>query len=403
LSLRNIGIVYRKELTDSLRDRRTVISMVAVPLLLMPLITIGGGVLLIRQVGQAEQEVPKVMVLGGEDSPNVRAEIEKLTDVQIVPSKPDYSEEISNKEIRAAVEIPNGFDTALAGGESMTVKIYMYEGDLKSGFGADRLQKFFRDLRDRTIREELKARQLPETLVRPFDIEQQNVAPPEKVGGAVLGGLVPYFVILLCLTGAMYPAMDLTAGEKERGTIETILCSPVSRTHLVLGKFLMVLTASLATGALSIFSMAVSFGVGKHLLLGVADGAVDAALQITISGKAIVSIFLLVVPLAVFFSAALLAISLFAKSFKEAQSYLSPLMIVIVLPAVAAMLPGVELSTPLSLVPVLNTSLVSKEIIAGTYHWNYIALIFVSSCVYATAALWIAVKMFQREDVLFRS
>lgn len=403
MSLRNIGIVYRKELTDSLRDRRTVISMVAVPLLLMPLITIGGGVLLIRQVGQAEQEVPKVMVLGGEDSPNVRAEIEKLTDVQIVPSKPDYSEEISNKEIRAAVEIPNGFDTALAGGESMTVKIYMYEGDLKSGFGADRLQKFFRDLRDRTIREELKARQLPETLVRPFDIEQQNVAPPEKVGGAVLGGLVPYFVILLCLTGAMYPAMDLTAGEKERGTIETILCSPVSRTHLVLGKFLMVLTASLATGALSIFSMAVSFGVGKHLLLGVADGAVDAALQITISGKAIVSIFLLVVPLAVFFSAALLAISLFAKSFKEAQSYLSPLMIVIVLPAVAAMLPGVELSTPLSLVPVLNTSLVSKEIIAGTYHWNYIALIFVSSCVYATAALWIAVKMFQREDVLFRS
>jgi sodium transport system permease protein len=403
VSLRNIGIVYRKELIDSLRDRRTVISMVAVPLLLMPLITIGGGVLLIRQVGQAELEIPKVMVLGGEDSPNVRAELEKLTDVQIVPSKPDYAEEISNKEIRAAVEVPKGFDTALAGGEPTTVKIYMYEDDLKSGFGADRLQKFFRDLRDRTIRNDLKARQLPETLVRPFDIEEQNVAPPEKVGGAVLGGLVPYFVILLCLTGAMYPAMDLTAGEKERGTIETILCSPVSRTHLVLGKFLMVLTASLATGALSIFSMAVSFAMGKHLLLGVAHGAADAALQITISGKAIVSIFLLVVPLAVFLSAALLAISLFAKSFKEAQSYLSPLMIVIVLPAVAAMLPGMELSTPLALVPVLNTSLVSKEIITGAYHWNFIALIFVSSCVYAIAALWIAVKMFQREDVLFRS
>ena len=403
MSLRNIGIVYRKELTDSLRDRRTVISMVAVPLLLMPLITIGGGVLLIRQVGQAQQEIPKVMVLSGEDSPNVRAELEKLTDIQIVPSKPDYAEEISNKEIRAAVEIPKGFDAALAEGESTTVKIYMYEGDLKSGFGADRLQKFFRDLRDTAIRNGLKARQLPETLVRPFDIEQQNVAPPEKVGGAVLGGLVPYFVILLCLTGAMYPAMDLTAGEKERGTIETILCSPVSRTHLVLGKFLMVLTASLATAALSIFSMAVSFAVAKRLLLGVARGAADAAMQITISGEAILSIFFLVVPLAVFFSAALLAISLFAKSFKEAQSYLSPLMIVIVLPAVAAMLPGVELCAPLALVPVLNTSLVSKEIIAGTYHWKYIALIFASSCVYATAALWIAVRMFQREDVLFRS
>ncbi len=403
MSLRNIGIVYRKELMDSLRDRRTVISMTAVPLLLMPLITIGLGVVSARLVGQAMEEVPKVMILGGEDSPNLLSELDQLKNVQIVPASPDYAEEISNKQIRAAVEIPKDFDARLAGGETMTVKIYMYEGELKSGFGADRLQKFFRDLRDRTIREHLEARQLPESLVRPFDIEQKNVAPPEKVGGAVLGGLVPYFIILLCLTGAMYPAMDLTAGEKERGTIETILCSPVSRTHLVLGKFLMVLTASIATAVLSIISMAVSFGVGKRMLLGVARGAADEVLQVTITGKAIVSIFIMVLPLAVFFSAALLAISLFAKSFKEAQSYLSPLMIVVVLPAVAALLPGVELSTPLALVPVLNTSLVSKEIITGTYHWKYIALIFASSCVYATAALWLAVRLFQREDVLFRS
>jgi len=201
----------------------------------------------------------------------------------------------------------------------------------------------------------------------------------------------------------MYPAMDLTAGEKERGTMETILCSPVSRTHLVLGKFLMVLTASIATAVLSIISMAVSFGVGKKMLLGVAHGAADSALQITMTVKAVVTIFIIILPLAVLFSAALLAISLFAKSFKEAQSYLSPLMIVVVLPAVAALLPGVELNTTLALMPVLNTSLVSKEIITGTYHWGYIALIFASSCVYATVALGIAVRLFQREDVLFRS
>ena len=403
MSLRNIGIVYRKELVDSLRDRRTLISMIAVPLLIMPLLTIGMGVLSAKLVGQAMEEVPKVMILGGEDSPKVRAELERMENVRIVPAKSDYAEEISSKQIRAAVEIPEGFDTKLASGAPMTVKIYMYEGELKSGFGANRLQKFFRDLRDRAIRERLEARQLPESLVRPFDIEQQNVAPAEKVGGAVLGGLVPYFVILLCLTGAMYPAMDLTAGEKERGTIETILCSPVSRTHLVLGKFLMVLTASVATAVLSIASMAVSFGVGKKMLLGMANGAADAALQITMTGKAVISVFFMVLPLAVLFSAALLAISLFAKSFKEAQSYISPLMIVVVLPAVAALLPGVELNTTLALVPVLNTSLVSKEIITGTYHWKYIALIFASSCIYAAAALAIAVKLFQREDVLFRS
>jgi sodium transport system permease protein len=403
MSLRNIGIVYRKELTDSLRDRRTLISMIVVPFLLMPLLTIGFGVLSVKQVGEAKNEIPEVMVLGGDDSPRVKAALGQLKDVRIVPARPDYAEEITDKKIRAAVEIPEGFEAKLATGESTTIKIYMYEGELKSGFGADRLQRFFRGLRDRTIREHLQERRLPESLVRPFEIQEKNVAPPEKVGGAVLGGLVPYFVILLCLTGAMYPAMDLTAGEKERGTIETILCSPVSRMHLVLGKFLMVLTASIATAVLSIISMAASFGAGRRLLLGVLPGTEDAVLRITITGKAIFSIFLVVLPLAVFFSAALLAISLFARSFKEAQSYVSPLMIIVVLPAVAALLPGVELTPVLALVPVLNTSLVCKEIITGTYHWSYIALIFLSSSVYAGAAIAIAVKLFEREDVLFRT
>jgi sodium transport system permease protein len=403
MSLRNVGIVYRKELTDSLRDRRTVISMIVIPLLVMPLLTIGMGILSVFLVGMAMREIPRVMILGGEDSPRVMAELRQLKDVQFVPANPDYAEEISNRHIRAAVEIPQDFDAKLEAGELSTVKVYMYEGELKSGFGAGRLQRFFRELRDRTIRERLDARQLPPSLVRPFDVEVKNVAPPEKVGGAILGGIIPYFVILLCLTGAMYPAMDLTAGEKERGTIETILCSPVSRTHLVLGKFLMVLTASIATAVLAIASMAVSFGAGKKMLLGVTSSVADAALQITITGKAIVSIFFVVLPLAVFFSAALLALSVFAKSFKEAQSYISPLMILVALPAVAAFLPGVELTPALALVPVLNTSLVSKEIITGIYRWDLIALIFLSSSAYAVVALAIAVKLFQREDVLFRT
>src|SRR5207253_2815091 len=98
-------------------DRRTVISMVAVPLLLMPLITISVGVLSAKLVGDAREEVPKVMVLGGEDSPNIKAELADLKDVQVVPASPDYAEEISNSQIRAAVEIPEGFDAKLTHGE----------------------------------------------------------------------------------------------------------------------------------------------------------------------------------------------------------------------------------------------------------------------------------------------
>ena len=404
MSLRNIGIVYRKELTDSLRDRRTLVSMIVVPILLMPLLTIGMGVLSAKLIGKAQEEIPSVMIVGGEDSPVVHAALQKFDGVNIVPYSADYKDEISNKQLRAAVEIPAGFDAKLAAGEPMTVKIYMYEGEIKSGFAVQKLQKFFDDMRDAAVRNRLDARHLPESLIKPFDIKQENVAPPEKVSGALLGGFVPYFVILLSLTGAMYPAMDLTAGEKERGTIETILCSPVSRTHLVLGKFLLVLTASVVTALLSVSSMAVSFGVARRFLLSMSKKSdAEQILQITISVKSVMLVFFMVLPLAVLFSAALLAIALFAKSYKEAQSYISPLMIVVILPAVAAILPGTELNSKLALIPVLSTSLISKEIVSGTYHWNYIALIFLSSCVYAAVALTIAVRLFQREDVLFRT
>ena len=402
MSARNIGVVYRKELIDSLRDRRTVVSMIAVPILLMPLLTVGVGVLSAALLGQAMQEVPTVMVLGGQDSPRVMAALQGLGEIHVVPARPDYAEQISNKQIRAAVEIPRDFDAAIERGETATVRIYMYAGELRSGFGAGRLQKFFRDLRERTVRERLAAHQLPDSLLDPFHVEEQNVAPPDKVSATILGGLIPYFVIVLCLIGAMYPAIDLTAGEKERGTMETILCSPVSRVHLVLGKFLMVLTASLFSALLSMISMGVTFEAGRGLLQTLEQFG-GTALPLRFSFGAMAAVFLMVVPLAVLFSAALLAIALFAKSYKEAQSYLSPLTILVVLPAVVSVLPGVELSAALSLVPVLNTSLVSKEIVAGTYHWDYIVLIFASSCAYASAALAVAIWLFQREEVLFRT
>jgi sodium transport system permease protein len=105
----------------------------------------------------------------------------------------------------------------------------------------------------------------------------------------------------------------------------------------------------------------------------------------------------------VLFAALAFTISLFAKSSKEAQSYLAPLMIVIIMPAVIGMLPGIDLNARLALVPLLNLSLVCKEMLSGVWHWNYIAIIFGSSCVYAAVALWLAVKMFNREDVIFRA
>jgi sodium transport system permease protein len=401
MNFRNVGIVYRKELTEWLRDRRTLISTVLVPLLAFPILMVGMISLTSVLIGKAEKEIPKVMVLGAEDSPQILQKLREVDKLEIVPASDDYKKRISEKEIRAAVDIPKGFDSALSRGEEQTVKIYFYEGEIKSSFGANHVEKFFKDYRDTVVASRLASRNVPASIIKPFEVKQENVAPPEKVSGAALGGILGYMVILLSMTGAIYPAIDLTAGEKERGTMETILSSPISRLDLVLGKFFLVLSASLTTAILAIFSMGTSFYVvGSSGVVAAKDAA---ALQLHIGLSTVLSVFLMALPLAVFFAAVLLTISLFAKSYKEAQSYLTPMTFVVVIPAVASLLPGVELTPKLALIPILSTSLVCKEIVAGTFHWNYIILILLSSSVYAAAGLFLAVKMFQRESVLFRS
>jgi sodium transport system permease protein len=404
MALKNIGTVYRKELTEALRDRRTLISTIIVPLLLFPVLGAGFAAVAVMMVGKAKHETPKVMLLGGADSPEIVSVLHKLRNIRIVNAGPDWKAQILNKGVRAAVEIAPHFEANLAAGNPSRVTIYEYEGDLKSSFAAGKIADSLKTYRDSVIKERLASRNLSESLLKPFEISDQNVAPPEKVGAAAFGGLIGYTVILLCMIGGMYPAIDLTAGEKERGTMETILSSPVSRTDLVLGKFLLVLTASLATAALAMLSMGGSFWFLQrfHAFDAATASGVDA-IHMRLGVGPVLSVFLMAIPVAVLLSAVLLTIALFAKSNKEAQSYITPLMFLVIIPAVAAMLPGVELTPKFALVPILNVSLLSKDLVAGTYRWDYIALIFGSTCVYAAAAIVIAAKMFQRESVLFRS
>ena len=410
MNVHQIVTVYLKELRDALRDRRTLISMFVVPTLVIPLIILGFGLVTAKIVRKARAETPAVMVLGGKDSPQVQAALAAHPRFRVVPPREDFRTAISNKTLRAAVELPDDFDAALAENRATTVRLYTYDGEFKSGFATGELDRFFRDYRERAIQTRLTERGLPPSLVKPFDITRQNVAAPEKVGGNLIGGIIPYLVILLCFTGAMYPAMDITAGEKERGTLETLLCSPVGRTEIVLGKFLVVLTSALSTVVFAGLSALVTFPLGAWLfapeVAPVRAAAAAAAARTPmpqIDPLGFLASLAMVVPIAVLVSAGLLALSLFAKSYKEAQSYVSPLIVVIILPALAAMLPGVELTFYLSLIPILNVSLVCKELVSGVFNWAHLLLIFSSSCVYAGVAILLAVRMFNRESVLFRT
>lgn len=410
----HIWIIYRKELRDALRDRRTLISSIVVPTLLMPLLLFGVGRLMQRAVAEAREDVPAVAVLGAAGAPTLMSRLALDARVRLVPVPADWREAIAAKRLRAVLELPERLEERLRAGEAApAIRIFHYQGELKSENGARVAERIVTEHRERVVTERLAARGLGPDAVRPFEVRRENVAPPEKVGGNLFGGLVPYFIILLCFTGAIYPAMDITAGEKERGTMETLLCSPVARVDLVLGKFLLVLTGSLASMFFVVASMAGSALLGGVLLFGGPvsgaaaaaagpAGLVPGALP-TIDPLGLAGVFAMVLPVAVLFSAVALTVSLFAKSYKEAQSYLGPLIVVVLVPGMIAALPGTELTARTALIPLLNLSLVCKEMLSGSWPWGYIALIFGSSSLYAAGALALAVRMFNREDVLFRS
>ncbi len=404
----HILTVYLKELKDSLRDRRTLISMIVIPTFLMPIIMFGIGSVMSKVIKQAQDEATSFVIIGGADSPGIVAALKADPKFRVVETKEDYKQLVSDKRIRLAVEIPAGFEAALKGGAPKTVTLYHYEGEMKSGMGVSEVERFFRNLRDKTVESRLAERGLSADLIKPFETKRQNVAPPEKVGGNLLGGLIPYVIIILCFTGAMYPAIDLTAGEKERGTMETLLCSPVHRVNIVLGKFVMVMTASIATIVITLISSSVSVIIGGSMMMGggAGKGAASAGgggFIPVIDPAGILGVFALIAPVAMMFAALLLTISLFAKSYKEAQSYVSPLIIVIIMPAMMGMLPGVELTAKTALIPILNISLACKEMLSGVWHWPFLALIFGSTIVYAGVGVAMCVRMFNREDVIFRA
>ncbi len=400
MSARNIGVVYRKELMDMLRDRRTIIGSILVPILTFPLLMLGISVLATIVVRKATKESPTVMLLGENNAPKLAKLLRENDKFEIVPVTGDYVQRINDKKLRAAVEFPAAFEENIRAkpNEPQTLTIYHYEGEFRSQIVLNNLEESVEKYNDGIVASRVATAKMPATVLTAFDTKKENVASAEKVTGNILGMILPYFVIILCLTGAMYPAMDSTAGEKERGTIETILVSPVSRTDLVVGKFFLVLTFSIVTTALSVLSFSGSILVGAEML-----SRVTKSFVLAVSAKSAAVVFLMVVPLAAVFSALLLAISLIARSYREAQSYLGPLIFIVILPGMASMLPGVELNNRLAMVPILNVSLVAKDIFAGQYHWNQIGLIFASTCIYAVLALYIAVRQFNREEVLFRT
>ncbi len=398
MNLKKVKIVYLKEMLDTLRDRRTLISMILVPILLFPVLMFGMSSLVLVFVKKAEEKPARVTILGKENAPHLSSKLsqsEKLTMVE----EEDFENAIREKKIEAALVFSESFEKRIENEDTAQAVIYYDMAEIKSDMAVEKIGNLLRDYEDSVVSHRLEKREIKKSLLHPVNIKKENVAPKEKMGGLMLSMFLPYMIIILALTGAMYPAIDLTAGEKERGTMETILVSPVTRGELALGKFFCVMTASVITAVLATLSMGLSAGLGFAQM----NPFTPENAQLSIKFTSILIILILFLPISALFSSLLLSLSLFAKSYKEAQSYITPLMIVVIMPAMISFMPGVELNWILALVPIVNVSLALKEVLLGTYNFGFIALIFLSTLIYASFSIFITRRLFEKEQVLFRT
>jgi sodium transport system permease protein len=275
------------------------------------------------------------------------------------------------------------------------VTIHYDETEFRSAEAARRIEGILEKAAEDILIERLNAHGLPAELARPIELERVNVAPPSKAPGAILGSLMPLIMIVMLGIGAFYPAIDLTAGEKERGTFETLLSTPASSVEILGGKFLTVFCVSMLTGLTNLGSMVATFAF-QLIQLEEEIGRYHVKLP----AGAVSLILAALVPLALFISAVMMSIAVLARSFREAQSLLTPFLILLLFPAAVAAVPGVQLSSATMWVPVANFGLLMKGLMTEHAGWHDFVVVVISTTGCAAVALWIAVRVFQREEVV---
>ncbi len=389
----HVPIIYRKEMLDIIRDRRTLISMIVVPVAAMPLLFYVIGFFMSSAEKRAGAEATTIALRGPEALPELAGFLKKSGFE--MAAQGDLRAAVQNKQIAAGVEL-----VARAGGVP-EVRIYTDETRQGSGMAARNIRKALDTFKEELVRGRLEALRVSTALLKPFTVKEVNVAPQRKMAGFFWGGILGYIVVLLMFSGGMYPVIDMTAGEKERRTLEIFLAAPAGREEIVLGKLLAATTAVFVTALLSVTSMVVSlrysdFGKQGRQLKEIAG-------QIPLDAPTIGLVLLALAPMAVMAASLMIAIALLAKSFKEAQSYLTPLVMAVVFPLVAGMLPGVELTPALALIPLFNVCQLVKQIFQGEYTALVFAITMAANIVYAAIAFFAAVRVFSNERVLFRT
>ena len=370
----DVSIVFRKEMIDLLRDRRSIFAMIVFPILINPILLFGSSRL--REMGESRLEETVVRVAVAGEAAEIRSQIESIPNVEIHPAG-DLEEAVRTGDVEIAVRLPG--DAELAGLEVPEVTLYYDASREISDQGRERVREAIEAWRRATRDERLETIGAPD-LASLMPVFETNLASAKQMTGGTLGKIAPIMLVFLLINGASFAAVDLFAGERERKTIETLLTSLADRGSVVSGKFITVVVSSVVAAALFLGS---SFFFTKMGWIG--DDSLRQSLAVDPPAAAIV--LLMSLPLAFFLSAVLVLISSHARSYREAQTLLLPMVLLGVVPAVVSILPGIELESIVVMAPIAGVAVAIREALAGSFAWPWFLLAAGSHLLYAALVL----------------
>ena len=393
-----------KEIRHLFRDTKTIIQTVVVPTFLTPLL-IGGIVWYISSIAIEESKKDYDVAIYDVNNTQLITKFDEAERLNInkYESIQDVIDSVTNDDSEIGIVIDDTFQQNINDNISSSVTIYSKNIDTFSqakSLAEDIIDSYENDERS----ERLSSLNLDEEFINPINIIEEDLTTEKEAAGSFFGGILAFFFVIYVITGSMYPAIDLGAGEKERGTMETLISTNISSLEIIIGKMFSVTASAVLTATFSLLGFIVPLLIIFFFYADSIPESLFDTLSSLVNPIAFLGIFGLIIPLSILMGALLLAVSVYSKNTKEAGLLLGNLVIIFFVPAYIPLFnPGIELDFVGSLIPCYNLALLTNSLIAENTNWLLYCSALGSTVVYCCIAIYITYIMFDDEKIIFRS
>lgn len=400
--------VARKDVLTTVRDRRAIISNLLIPVLVLPTIMLGLPLLLGGLFEREQASLTPIAIEGQASLPDALRSALEAERVELI-GVGDALAQVRDDEVSAALQVPDGFAEEVEAGAVPRLRLLRKTGNLESELAASKVTQAIESYRQGLVAERLRSAGVDPAVLEPLAVETRDASRPQERSSGQLSWLIPFFIAIWALAGGQMTALDATAGEKERGTLEALLVAPVRRSEVVVGKFLATLLSGLSAAFMAIVGVLVGGALLRSVFLPrLGDDAAEMAatmggsLSIGADGLWILLGSALLTAAAV--AAMLIAVAMFARSFKEAQTYVAPMTFLLILPAMALQFSDLlDLGQGVYLVPLVNVMVLMDDVLGGAVRGTDVLAAWGTMLAFVGVLLAFALQSFRREGVIFRT